>query len=448
MNRSHCPNRVSPFTPPTTNNGMGHGDDPKRLEYDESGNWKFCELWFPPQHRINGTDMMPINLMAVQDRYLLPKSLYEDRSMEMELIGDLKQACWEMGCCVSTQERTGQTARRSLNLRLRMRCANHTLKRGSCKFQFTLFWNVPQQVWYYTPPQEPSKLFHSSSCLPLFSTFNNDNDNNMMMMMMSTSCFSASSAQQKQDGHDQDKEEENLHHSNKRKIVASDSTKPGNKKILCCSPTKTLETVKKRPHSITPITLDSIKQMNTSQHHNNNNNTANKKVEPTEGHLKQVLDKQQASHLSMSPITLESIKQMNTSQHSSNNIPMTSRPGIKQVAPPEGHLKRIFSDDLSLFFAESLKEEETIPQQQEEEGEDSMSCASFFVDIAMQDHAAAMLPWVEVDRTGSSSGSVSPFLPFVWDEEEEQVAKKNNASATGDAFWEVDSWIDFAAPQA
>ncbi|KAL7559960.1 hypothetical protein ACA910_008197 [Epithemia clementina (nom. ined.)] len=109
---------------------------------------------------------------AIHSYHILPRELYAscDRETESALIRDLKACCWEQqGFELSTQERTGQTARRSLTLRLRLRCANHTKKRGSCPFRFTVFWNVSQQFWYFCPPvtdEEVSRFCHAPTCVP------------------------------------------------------------------------------------------------------------------------------------------------------------------------------------------------------------------------------------------------------------------------------------------
>lgn len=148
------------------------------------------ELWFPPSSR----GFRSMNIMAprmddaIQENksggdasnkkctspsyYVLPTSLYGtcDRETESALIRDLKTCCWEQqGFELSTQERTGQTARRLLTLRLRMRCANHTKKRGSCPFRFTVFWNVTQEYWYFCPPSTENQMksfSHACTCVP------------------------------------------------------------------------------------------------------------------------------------------------------------------------------------------------------------------------------------------------------------------------------------------
>ena len=135
------------------------------IRVEDSGDWKLREWWFPPISSSDSSNRM--NFMAIPDKQtvILPKKYSScDRAAEDLLIRDLKASCWEQGCELSTHERTGQTGGRSLTFRLRMRCANHTKKRGGCRFQFTLLWNIEKQQWSYTANH--TKLQHSSSCLP------------------------------------------------------------------------------------------------------------------------------------------------------------------------------------------------------------------------------------------------------------------------------------------
>ena len=175
---------------PTTTNALV--DTPLT---NDGGCNRMTELWFPPRSRFSrySTNILALPQQAASNchttqkptvhvpesnnknlqYHILPTDLYGscDRETESALIRDLKTSVWEQhGFELSTQERTGQTARRCLTLRLRMRCANHTKKRGCCPFRFTVFWNVKEEFWYFCPPvttEEHLRFFcHAPTCLP------------------------------------------------------------------------------------------------------------------------------------------------------------------------------------------------------------------------------------------------------------------------------------------
>ena len=175
---------------PTTTNPLT--DTPLR---NDGGCIRMTELWFPPRSRFSrySTNIMALPQQAAShchttqkatvhvpesnnknlQYHILPTDLYGscDRETESALIRDLKTSVWEQhGFELSTQERTGQTARRCLTLRLRMRCANHTKRRGCCPFRFTVLWNVKEEFWYFCPPvttEEHLRFFcHAPTCLP------------------------------------------------------------------------------------------------------------------------------------------------------------------------------------------------------------------------------------------------------------------------------------------
>uniref|UniRef100_A0A7S2YR84 Uncharacterized protein n=1 Tax=Entomoneis paludosa TaxID=265537 RepID=A0A7S2YR84_9STRA len=150
------------------------------MERDATGAWTCRQILFPVQDPdASNTKITKVNLLAVPEKQevAFPRQLYPagDRDNENALIRDLQTAFWEQGYCeLSTQERTGQTAGRSSTLRLRLRCANHTKKRGKCPFQFTVFWHLQRREWFYAAPTaQKNKLKHAASCVPFWHGNNN-----------------------------------------------------------------------------------------------------------------------------------------------------------------------------------------------------------------------------------------------------------------------------------
>jgi len=181
-----CTNINNKILLPNSNNKY---DVTSNIVRDErNGTWYNRQVWFPlpsssstPEEATTtsptaGLPHSSFDFMTVREKQtvVFPTGLYPScaRDVEDALIRDLKRAFWRQGGCeLSTQERTGQTAGRALTLRLRLRCANHTAKRGKCPFSLTVLWHLERRHWYYTAPTaKKNKLKHAATCAPFLNT--------------------------------------------------------------------------------------------------------------------------------------------------------------------------------------------------------------------------------------------------------------------------------------
>mmetsp|Transcript_22831 Transcript_22831/g.63483 ORF Transcript_22831/g.63483 Transcript_22831/m.63483 type:complete len:275 (-) Transcript_22831:74-898(-) len=181
-----CTNINNKILLPNSNNKY---DVTSNIVRDErNGTWSNRQVWFPlpsssstPEEATTtsptaGLPHSSFDFMTVREKQtvVFPTGLYPScaRDVEDALIRDLKRAFWRQGGCeLSTQERTGQTAGRALTLRLRLRCANHTAKRGKCPFSLTVLWHLERRHWYYTAPTaKKNKLKHAATCAPFLNT--------------------------------------------------------------------------------------------------------------------------------------------------------------------------------------------------------------------------------------------------------------------------------------